>query len=69
MKSIGKYKEQDPVMAMNLEHKLGGSSKRPSIDSKTGKVKETPRCGKKEEIQNNLYNSHYSNKRNFFSNK
>ena len=53
MKSIGKYKEQDPVSAVNsfLDSKVNeklGHKKRPSFDYNTSKQKDTPNKGKRE---------------------
>ena len=75
MKSIGKYKEQDPMITTNnfIDHKLSeklGHKKRPSVDFNTPKPKDTPTKPKKEETtQSNFYTTHYNSKRNFFSSK
>ena len=54
MKSIGKYKEQDPIAATNsfIESKVGeklGHKKRPSVDfnNSNSKLKDTPTKVKK----------------------
>ena len=77
MKSIEKYKEQDPMTTTNsfMDRQVGdkaGHKKRPSVEFNPGRSKDTPVKGKKEEVtlnQSNFYTSYYNSKRNFFTNK